>query len=273
MKWFLVSFLGLVLLFLAWEFLVREPLLAPPETTLSPGGKTSSSPTSSPGKALSRAPGPLAGAPAGVERNEDTRPGGKKKEGRPLPAGQRPDPVLAAALGEVLKEGLSMEERGRLWEDLARRGLLEDVLRLLEEKTNERPEDARLLLLLGEGARKMAALAPEGPKRDAWVEKADHAYERALAGNPENWEARFGRAALLASTPAGAGRLVDGKNQLQELLRWQEDKPSKPAYSRTYLLLGDVYAREGNREEARRVWEQGLARFPENQDLRKRLER
>ena len=183
------------------------------------------------------------------------------------------DRALEAALGQVLEEGLTLEERTRLWEDLARRGLLQGVVRALEEKAGERPDDLKVLLLLGEGARRMAALAAGGPERENWIQMADQAYERALGRNPDNWEARFGRAALFASTPAGPGRRVDGENRLKELIRWQEEKTSKQVFSKTYLLLGDLYAREGNREEARKIWERGLARFPENEELRKRLER
>ncbi len=277
MKWFLISFLGSVLFCLAWNFLFGGPLSSPPEKTLPTGGgaplSTSHPGAGAAGASLPRPPEPLAGAPSGEEKKKGTA---GKKDGNPggaVPAGRASDPVLEAALGEVLKEGLSMEERARLWDDLARRGLLEEVVRALEEKAGERPDDVKILLLLGEGARRMAALAAGGAEREDWTQMADQAYERALGRNPDNWEALYGRAALLASTPGGAGRRADGENRLKELIRWQEEKPPKPVYSRTYLLLGDLYAREGNREEARKVWERGLARFPENEDLRKRLER
>ncbi|HHI67936.1 MAG TPA: tetratricopeptide repeat protein [Planctomycetes bacterium] len=277
MKWFLISFLASVLFYLTWNFLFGGPLSSPPEKTLPTGGEDSLS-TSSPGAgasgvSLPRPPKPLAGAPSGGDTKTGTA---GKKGGNPggaVPAGRASDPVLEAALGQVLKEGLSLEERARLWDDLARRGLLEEVVRALEEKAGERPDDLKILLLLGEGARRMAALAAGGPEREDWIEMADQAYERALGRNPDNWEARFGRAALLASTPAGPGRRVDGENRLKELIRWQEEKTSKQVFSKTYLLLGDLYAREGNREEARKIWERGLARFPENEELRKRLER
>jgi len=183
------------------------------------------------------------------------------------------DPILEGALGRITAEGLSFEERRAAWEDLAKRGLLKDVVRALGRMAEENPDDFRVLLLFGEGARKLSALSAGGPGREDWADKAERAYEKVLGRDPENWEARFGRAALLAGSRALEGRRRDGESRLEELIRWQEDQPPKPAFSRTYLLLGDSYRDDGDQEAARRIWQKGLERFPENEDLRRRLER
>ena len=196
--------------------------------------------------------------------------GGNEKGAFP---GEPAHPFLEEVLKGLMKEGLSSQDRRAAWEDLARKGLLEELVRLLERKAQERPEDERINLLLGEGARRMAEEAAGRPDWEDWVEKADRAYERVLGRNPENWEARFGRAALSARSPAGGGRRREGMARLEELIRWQRDKAPRPAFSKTYLLLGRLYAEKGDRDAAQRVWEEGLERFPEDQDLRRLVQR
>ncbi len=185
----------------------------------------------------------------------------------------RPDPLLEAALARVTAKGLSFLQRRAVWEDLERRGLLGEVVRALEGMAEENPDDFRLLLLFAEGAGRLCGALPGGPGREEWADKAERAFERVLDRTPENWEARFGRAALLAGPRASEGRREDGRARLEDLLHWQEEKTPRPAFSRAYILLGDIYREDGDLEEARRIWRRGLERFPGNEDLRMRLDR
>lgn len=276
-KWTSIAVVVCLAFYLGWDLLFPRPGSFSPGDlpgvrgkeavkAPSPSRKTSSFPGRRP-EPLRAAPNPSPG-----EKNPGN-PVGSGEGGKVPLSGERMDPILEGALGRITAEGLSFEERRAAWEDLAKRGLLKDVVRALGRMAEENPDDFRVLLLFGEGARKLSALSAGGPGREDWADKAERAYEKVLGRDPENWEARFGRAALLAGSRALEGRRRDGESRLEELIRWQEDQPPKPAFSRTYLLLGDSYRDDGDQEAARRIWQKGLERFPENEDLRRRLER
>ena len=64
----------------------------------------------------------------------------------------------------------------------------------------------------------------------------------------------------------------DAAADLQRALEIQEARPAaEPWHARTWLALGDAQAKDNNYDEARRVWREGLTRFPHSEVLHGRL--
>jgi tetratricopeptide (TPR) repeat protein len=109
------------------------------------------------------------------------------------------------------------------------------------------------------------------PQSLEWAERAEQAYDRVLALEPENWRARIGKALALAEMPDSLGRRGKAIAELEILRAQQEARPEEPQGWRTYLFLGGLYERSGNRALALATWEAGLAHYPRNPELGERL--
>jgi tetratricopeptide (TPR) repeat protein len=49
------------------------------------------------------------------------------------------------------------------------------------------------------------------------------------------------------------------------------DPAGRPYYERTYVALGDAYAKDGHLDDARRVWTEAIVLFPDSAALQQRL--
>jgi len=64
-----------------------------------------------------------------------------------------------------------------------------------------------------------------------------------------------------------------GVADLERALKIQAAGPKKSYYVKTYLALGDGYWKTDQLEKARSIWREGLKQFPDNQQLKARLDR
>jgi tetratricopeptide (TPR) repeat protein len=63
-----------------------------------------------------------------------------------------------------------------------------------------------------------------------------------------------------------------GVADLEKAMKLQSSGPKKSYYVKNYLALGDGYWKTDQLEKARSVWQEGLKQFPDNQQLKARLE-
>jgi tetratricopeptide (TPR) repeat protein len=63
-----------------------------------------------------------------------------------------------------------------------------------------------------------------------------------------------------------------GVADLEKAMKLQSSGPKKNYYVKNYLALGDGYWKTDQLEKARSVWQEGLKQFPENQQLKARLD-
>ena len=63
-----------------------------------------------------------------------------------------------------------------------------------------------------------------------------------------------------------------GVADLERAMKIQAAGPKKGYYVKTYLALGDAYWKTDQLEKARSVWQEGLKQFPDNQQLKARLD-
>jgi tetratricopeptide (TPR) repeat protein len=63
-----------------------------------------------------------------------------------------------------------------------------------------------------------------------------------------------------------------GVADLEKAMKLQSSGPKKSYYVKNYLALGDGYWKTDQLEKARSVWQEGLKQFPDNQQLKARLD-
>jgi tetratricopeptide (TPR) repeat protein len=100
--------------------------------------------------------------------------------------------------------------------------------------------------------------------------KALNAFTKAVELQP-NWINYYTRGMSYLFWPKVFNRAPMGVSDLEKAMKIQSSGPKKSYYVKTYLALGDGYWKTDQLEKARSVWQQGLKQFPDNQQLKARL--
>jgi tetratricopeptide (TPR) repeat protein len=101
--------------------------------------------------------------------------------------------------------------------------------------------------------------------------QADQTFDQALTLDPNNWDARFYKAAALSHWPADLNKSQEVMQNLSTLIDQQETRTPQPEYAQSYVLLGDQYLKAGYPDDARQMWQRGAALFPQNEVLQNKL--
>lgn len=87
------------------------------------------------------------------------------------------------------------------------------------------------------------------------------------------WLACYTRGRIRLFYPDRFGQAKGAVADLERALQVQRAEPARPYHVRTFVTLGDAYYwRVHDLAKARRMWEEGAARFPADRDLRARLD-
>ena len=101
--------------------------------------------------------------------------------------------------------------------------------------------------------------------------KALNEFTRAVELQP-NWINLYTRGMSYLFWPKIFNRAPMGVTDLEKAMKVQASGPKQNYYVKTYLALGDGYWKTDQLEKARAVWQEGLKQFPDNQQLKTRLE-
>lgn len=164
------------------------------------------------------------------------------------------------------------DERLKVWRQVQEAGKLDDLVAMLREHASKSPNDPDAHTALGHAlVQKINAPNVSGLERAVIGRQIDEAYGKALELDPEHWEARYSRAIGLTFWPAFLGKQAEAIKNFETLIEQQERRSPQPGYASTYVLLGNVYAQQGEMGKAREVWQRGLKQFPDNGDLKVKL--
>jgi tetratricopeptide (TPR) repeat protein len=180
------------------------------------------------------------------------------------------DAVLEAALGTLFDPGASYEKKVGIWQDLTKQGLLDRAIAVFEARAEDNPQNPDAQCELG-GAYLQKVVAVNDVQKGPWAMKADQAFDKALAINPEHWDARFTKAMSYTFWPAFLGMQPKAIEHLETLRTQQEARAPEPKHEQTYVVLGNLYANQGQTEKARGVWQRGSELFPQSKELQARL--
>lgn len=176
-----------------------------------------------------------------------------------------------SAVLELVAAG-GFDEQQALWKEIREAGLLDEVVAEYEARAESDPKNPELKVDLGQAYLQKIFEAGQGPEAGKWAMKADKAFDGALALDANHWEARFTKATSLSFWPPLFGKQGEAIHHFEILVEQQAGQASQPQFVQTHLALGNLYQQSGQLEKAKAAWQQGLALFPGDAELAKKLE-
>lgn len=153
------------------------------------------------------------------------------------------------------------------WKRAFDAGRMDDVIDALQERVDAAPNDVDARMDLANAC--LAYLQMDNSKW-AMSMQADRQFDAVLDIDDSHWGARFSKAVSYTFWPDFLGKDRDAIRHFERLVEQQQTMQAEPRHAQTYLYLGNMLS-ESNPERARSIWQQGLARHPESQELRQRL--
>jgi tetratricopeptide (TPR) repeat protein len=181
---------------------------------------------------------------------------------------------FSRAMGVLVSAQSSFQEKQAAWKQLAKAGELNQAIDALKAGMADNPSDAAYSTALGEAyIYKLTAERASGNYNEIAILglQADQSFDAALKLDPSNWEAQYFKAASLAHWPAEMNKGAEVIQRLSSLIDQQEAMSPQPQFAQTYVLLGEQYQQAGNSDYALQTWKLGVARFPDNAALRKKI--
>ena len=175
-------------------------------------------------------------------------------------------------LAQLDDPNLDEMERQTLWEKARKAGLLDAMVKTMEERVAREPNNPDLRLDMGKAYLQKIFEVGSGPMAGLWASKADAAFDSALELDPQHWEARFQKAVSLSFWPPAMGKQGQAINEFETLIAQQNAGPKKESHAQTYLFLGNMYQQSGSMEKAVEAWQKGLDLFPDNQTLKQQIQ-
>ncbi|MEZ5963047.1 MAG: hypothetical protein R3F56_04285 [Planctomycetota bacterium] len=175
----------------------------------------------------------------------------------------------AATLEALWK--LDWETQSQRWSALSKEQR-DALVTHLEDLAKANPSDANTQVRLGEAyVQKILAPGTGFMEMAKYGQAADRQFTKALELDDHHWDARFNKAMGLAHQPAVLGGRPKAIEHLEILMAQQEQLSPETRHSGVYLILGNLWAEQGNQEKAREIWERGSRRHPSARDLAERL--
>lgn len=166
---------------------------------------------------------------------------------------------------------LDWEEQAERWQELSkeeRAALVEHI----ETLAKAQPNSADMQVRLGEAYVQMILAPGTGFMEMAkWGQLSDRQFTKALELDDHHWDARFNKAMGLAHQPAILGSRPKAIEHFETLLGQQERLAPEARHAQVYLVLGNLWAEQGDKEKAREIWERGSKRHPSSRELTERL--
>ncbi len=188
-------------------------------------------------------------------------------------SGSAPADLEGAAIADRILTGqVEGDELEALWQTLRDEKRIDAVLAEIERQAGLAPNNPDLQSELGQAYIQKLFDVGIGPLASVWGEKADRAFDRALELDDTHWEARFNKAMALSNWPTFLGKQGESVRQFEILMEQQEHAAPSAKQAWTYTFLGNLYDQMGEGEKARATWQRGAARFPGNEQLRRKTE-
>lgn len=174
------------------------------------------------------------------------------------------------ALSQLAEVGSNYEQLQKLWPQIEKAGLEEEVLAQYAALAETSPSDAKAQYQYG--AMLIAGIQTKPPaKQAALAMKADAAFDKALKVDDKHWAARFMKATSLSFWPKITGKQGEAVRHFEVLVEQQEQGKPQPHFAETYHFLGNLYQDAGNQAKAKTAYERGLRWFPDNENLKRQL--
>lgn len=193
-------------------------------------------------------------------------------------AATKPKPDRKALLEEmkrlqakVFDETATLDEQQRFWELARTTGAVDEMMKTLEAKVKERPDDKEMRMQLAQSYIAKLLSIPGGPEQGIWSMKAEAQWKEVLKQDPEHWDARYSIAFNWSMWPDFLNKTPDAVREFEKLREVQERQAPDAKHGQTYLQLSRLYQKQGKSDKAKDVLRAGLGRHPDDAELKKAL--
>jgi len=190
-----------------------------------------------------------------------------------VPAGSPAAAAATARLVQELAQAPPGAQRDALWQRLRELGGVDAAVAHFERVAASLPQSADAQTDLGTALIQKMLQTQDEAQRVEIGKKIEGQFDQALALQPDHWEARFRKAVGLTYGPALSGRQDEAITHFETLMTQQAQRPASAQFAQTYLYLGRLYAQRGDVQKAQEVWQQGLARHPQDAELQQTMRR
>lgn len=164
------------------------------------------------------------------------------------------------------------DEERRFWELARTTGRIDELMKSLEAKVKENPNDVAGRMDLAQAYIAKLLSIPGGPEQGLWSNKAEAQWQAVLKLEPENWDARYGVAFNWSMWPDFLNKTPDAVREFEKLKDVQERQTPAAKHVQTYFQLSRLYMKQGKADKAREILRTGLARHPGDAELTKALD-
>ncbi len=214
--------------------------------------------------------GPAAGellADKSSDQNDPTK--------QAVPAALTPDGIAGGPedwFAAMTSGNLDRGEIQKLWDQALAAGKVDDLIELFKDRAEADPTNPDAQNALGDAYIQKVQTLGSSPQAGAVALRADKAFTKALELDPNHLNARRSKAIALSFWPPVMGKQAECVQQFEVLIEKQNLVPVEPDHMQAYLLLGNMHMQMGKFDQARAVWENGLSRFPGNENLMRQLD-
>lgn len=173
---------------------------------------------------------------------------------------------------KILSGEATDAERTRFWILARSLGTVDEVVAELEKAVAGSPEDVSSRMRLADGYVARLIAAPDGPEKGLWAAKAETQWKEVLARDGTHWDARFDLAFAYSQYPDFLNKTPDAIREFETLRRTQEGFAPEARHAQTYLQLANAYRKQGALDKAKEALAAGLARHPDDAELKKALD-
>ena len=158
---------------------------------------------------------------------------------------------------------LSLDDKRRMWREIAAAGISDEVIALLEVSKEQRPTDATVAADLGNAyAAKLQSEVLSSFEKRELSSKANAEFDRALKLDEGHWEARFSKSMMQVFAPKALGLDLAAAKNLEILVDQQRTAPQQPHFAHTYFFLANIHEARGDRDRAAAIRGEARSLFP-----------
>lgn len=176
------------------------------------------------------------------------------------------------AIESITSPRATHAQKEAAWKQLRESGKLDQAIADLEQRAASSAGVAEYPAALGQAYLQKCGTIQDVREQGILAMKADQVFDAALNLDSNNWEARFTKAFAMSFWPTQMNKGNEVMQHFVTLVEQQEAQTPQPHFAQTYFRLGDEYQKYGHADYAKQAWQRGAALFPEDRDLRLKLQ-
>jgi len=162
------------------------------------------------------------------------------------------------------------DEQAKFWAALREKPeILADLMKEAEKTVADSPRDKEARRRLANLYLAKLMTVPDGMEKGLWSNKMIGVEKQILEIDPNDWDARFSVATNYSFWPEQFNKRPDAIKEFEACLKVQEQSTPDPKFAQTYLQLRNLYLKDGRTDEAKKMLDEGLRRFPDDEELKK----